>query len=157
VTGSLAVSAELEVDGTLRVDDGALVQSGLVSTPGDSGGAFVSQGSGLLSLSNVTMGRGLQRQRDGHDPLRGRPQPRPDRRELRPGRVARTIGNNGVLDLQTGASTGALTFSGFGTRQGNGQLTVGSGQSELGQATFSGGGVTAFSLGSQVTIDDTSR
>ena len=44
-------------------------------------------------------------------------------------------------------------MAGDGTRRGDGTLTVGSGQSSLGPGNFSDAGTTAFSAGSQTTID----
>src|SRR6185436_1904548 len=59
VSGSLSVASEIENDGTLRVvDGGSLVQSGQVASPPDSAGAFIAEGSGVLSVSNVLMGTG---------------------------------------------------------------------------------------------------
>ncbi len=153
VSGSLEVKTELEVDGTLRVlDGGSLVQSGEVATPGDSRGVFDAQGSGVLSLSNVSMGAGSSATGSGTIRFAGGTSHVLTAANYDAGIT--DLGDGGVLDLQADAMTGALWFSGPGTRGGAGRLTVGSGVSSLGQGTFRDGGVTAFTPGSRVSIAD---
>ena len=90
----------------------------------------------MLSFSNVLMGAASSRDGHGHDPLRGRNEPRRARRGLR-GRDHRASGPSASSTSTTTARTGALRFIGDGTRRGDGTLTVGSGQSSLGPGNFS--------------------
>jgi hypothetical protein len=155
VSGSLDVHSEIEDDGTLQVlDGGSLTQSGELATPpADSSGVFDAQGSGVLSLSSVSMGAGSSATGTGTIRFAGGTSQVLSGAGYAAGIT--DLGNGGVLDLQADATTGALRFSGSGTRRGSGTLTVGSGASALGQGTFSDGGLTAFSSGSQVSIADT--
>ena len=151
--GSLLVGSEVENDGTLRVlAGGSLVQSGGVASPADSGGAFVAQGSGVLSLSNVVMGAASSASGTGTIRFAGGL----SRVVAGAGYAAgiTEIGGAGELDFDDAGSSGALRFSGVGgTRRGDGTLTVGGGQSQLGSGIFTEAGVTAFSSNSQVAIN----
>src|SRR5204863_2495670 len=130
---------------------GALTQFGSVASPADSTGAFVANGSGVLTLSNVIMASGSSATGTGTIGFAG------GTSRVAPGAgyaaAITAIGTSGDLDLDADASTGALRFTGAGTRRGTGTLTVGNGQSTLGGATFTEAGLTAFSPGSHTTID----
>ncbi len=154
VSGSLNVASEIENDGTLRaVAGGSLTQFNSVATPGDSSGAFVAQGSGVLSLSNVLMGAASSASGTGTIGFAGGPS------RVAPGAGYAAgiteIGAGGVLDFDDTGTTGALRMVNGGRRHGDGTLTVGSGTSSLALGSFTDAGLTTFSAGSQTTITGT--
>ena len=148
---TVAIGAELENHGTLRVVGGTFGQSSPVPSSPDSSGDFIVDAGAVLSLGNVAMdpdstasGAGTVRFADGRSTVDGSGYAVAGITQIAAG---------GDLAFNGTGTTRALVFgSFFGTRSGIGTLTVGSGASDLGAAVFEDAGVTAFSSGSQVAI-----
>ena len=84
VSGTLVVGSELENDGTLRaVPGGTLDQYNGVASPAESTGVFEAAGHRRAVAEQRADGRGLQRHRHRHDPLRRRNESRGARGGLR--------------------------------------------------------------------------
>lgn len=149
---NVAIAAELDNDGVLRVPSGTVGQSGSVPLPPESTGDFVVEGTGLLALSNVVMGpaataagTGTLRFIGGASTVVGSGYALAGTTDVAAG---------GELILNGTGNTGALVFSSFfGTRGGTGTLNVGSGASDLSEGVFEDGGITDFTGSSHVTID----